>query len=110
MQKHTQTKDDEYQKQYHRSRRILIVDDDEALRSYLVKSLQSDGYEVDGVHNIDKAKVNWECQSLEPLFYMQDRHTTMYKQQRSNQVTSHVTGINQAVKQQTSHVMHKRVM
>jgi two-component system cell cycle response regulator len=40
----------------HKGSRILIVDDDEALRSYLVKSLQSDGYEVDGVHNIDYAK------------------------------------------------------
>jgi two-component system cell cycle response regulator len=40
----------------HQGSRILIVDDDEALRSYLVKSLQSDGYEVDGVHNIENAK------------------------------------------------------
>ncbi|QGQ97129.1 diguanylate cyclase [Paenibacillus psychroresistens] len=40
----------------HPGSRILIVDDDEALRSYLVKSLQSDGYIADGVHNIDNAK------------------------------------------------------
>lgn len=40
----------------HQGSRILIVDDDVALRSFLVKSLQSDGYEVDGVHSIDNAK------------------------------------------------------
>jgi two-component system cell cycle response regulator len=40
----------------HQGSRILIVDDDEALRSYLVKSLQADGYKVDGVHNIENAK------------------------------------------------------
>ncbi|MEX2461982.1 MAG: diguanylate cyclase [Paenibacillaceae bacterium] len=40
----------------HSGSRILIVDDDEALRSYLVKSLQADGYEVDGAHNINDAK------------------------------------------------------
>jgi two-component system, cell cycle response regulator len=40
----------------HEGSRILIVDEDEALRSHLVKSLQMDGYEVDGVHNIDNAK------------------------------------------------------
>lgn len=40
----------------HKGSRILIIDNDEALRSYLVKSLQADGYEVDGVHSIDNAK------------------------------------------------------
>jgi two-component system cell cycle response regulator len=37
--------------------RILIVDDDEALRTYLVNGLILDGYEVDGVNNIDNAKL-----------------------------------------------------
>jgi two-component system cell cycle response regulator len=40
----------------HEGSRILIVDDDEALRSYLVKSLQSEGYEAEGADNIDSAK------------------------------------------------------
>jgi hypothetical protein len=33
MQKHTQTKDDEYHKQYHGSRRILVVDDEPDITS-----------------------------------------------------------------------------
>jgi two-component system cell cycle response regulator len=35
---------------------ILVVDDDEALRSFLVRSLRDEGYEADGAANIDDAK------------------------------------------------------
>jgi diguanylate cyclase (GGDEF)-like protein len=45
------------QESAHTGSRILVVEDDEALRSNLVKGLQSDGYEVDGVHNNDNAKL-----------------------------------------------------
>jgi diguanylate cyclase (GGDEF)-like protein len=40
-----------------RGSRILIVDDDDALRSYLVNRLIMDGYEVDDTNNIDNAKI-----------------------------------------------------
>jgi two-component system response regulator VanR len=47
MQKHTQTKDDEYQKQCHRSRRILIVDDEPDITSSFEQALRDIGFEVD---------------------------------------------------------------
>jgi two-component system, cell cycle response regulator len=40
----------------HKGSSLLIVDDDEALRSYLVRSLNDEGYETDGAVNIDDAK------------------------------------------------------
>ena len=47
MQQHTQTKDDEYHKQYHGSRRILVVDDEPDITSSFKQALRDNGFEVE---------------------------------------------------------------
>jgi DNA-binding response OmpR family regulator len=47
MQKHTQTKDDEYQKQYHGSRKTLVVDDEPCITSSFKQALRDNGFEVE---------------------------------------------------------------
>ena len=47
MQRHTQTKEYDYQKQYHGSRRILVVDDEPDITSFFKQALRDNGFEVE---------------------------------------------------------------
>jgi CheY-like chemotaxis protein len=67
MQKHTQTKDDEYQKQYHRSRRILVVDDEPDITSSFEQALRDNGFEVEIANDSQFALKNFKEGSYDLL-------------------------------------------
>jgi len=67
MQKHTQTKDDEYHKQYHGSRRILVVDDEPDITSSFNQALRDNGFEVEIANDSLSALKNFKEGSYDLL-------------------------------------------
>jgi DNA-binding response OmpR family regulator len=67
MQKHNQTKDDEYQKQYHGSRRILIVDDEPDITSSFKETLRDSGFEQVETANDPLLSLNFKAGSHDLL-------------------------------------------
>jgi DNA-binding response OmpR family regulator len=62
-----ETKEDEYEKQYHRSRRILIVDDDPDITSSFAQALRDNGFEVDIANDPLLALKNFKAGSYDLL-------------------------------------------